>query len=86
MHDQWMAVFDDDGPRLERIRTDLPGRNISPTRETLSAIASVSEELSAVYWRIFGIVLFAKLSYGLSPSEAEAECETALSLISGVRK
>lgn len=86
LHDQWMAVFDDDGPRLERIKTDVPGQNISPTRETLRSIASVSEELSAVYYRIFGIFFFAKLSEGLSPSEVESECETALSLISGVHE
>jgi hypothetical protein len=89
LHDQWIAVFDDEGPRLERIRTDIPGNNIpggnmSPTRETLGSISSVSGELSAVYYRILGILLFAKRSYGLSPSEVESDCAGALSLISGV--
>jgi hypothetical protein len=86
LHDQWIAVFDNDGPRLDRIRTDVPSDNMSPTRETLGAISSVSGELSAVYYRILGILLFAKRSYGLSPSEVESECGRALSLISGVNK
>jgi hypothetical protein len=89
LHDNWMAVFDDDGPRLERIRTDVPGVenvgiNITPTPDTLSSIAAVSSELTAVYYRILGIFLYAQLSNGLTPSEVETECETALSLISGV--
>jgi hypothetical protein len=89
LHDDWMAVFDDDGPRLERIRTDVPGVenvgvNIAPAPDTLSSIAAVSSELTAVYYRIFGIFLFARLSNGLTPSEVETECETALSLICGV--
>jgi hypothetical protein len=86
LHDQWMAVFDDDGPRLERVRTDVPVDNITPTPETLDSIKSVSEELSAADWRIFGIFFFAKLSEGLDPSEIETECETALQLITGVHE
>jgi hypothetical protein len=86
LHDQWMAVFDDEGPRLERVRTDrpgIPGHNLSPTRETLRSIKSVSEELWAVWFRIFGMFLYAQLSDGLSPAEVEVECATALSLICG---
>jgi hypothetical protein len=86
LHDEWIAVFDDEGPRLERTRTDIPRDNMSPTRETLSDIRSVSSELSAVYYRILGILLFAKRCCGLSPSEVESECGKALSLISGVDK
>ena len=79
-----MAVFDDDGPRLERIRTDVPGVenvgvNITPTPDTLSSITAVSSELAAVYYRVLGIFLFAQLSNGLTPSEVETECETAFS-------
>jgi hypothetical protein len=86
IHDQWIAIFDDDGPRLEHIRTNRPTDNISPTRETLDAISSVSRELTAAYYRIFGILLFAKQSDGLTPSEVENECGTALSLMSGLNK
>jgi hypothetical protein len=86
LHDQWMAFFDDDGPRLERTRTDVPSANITPSRENLDSIKSVSEELSAVSWRVFGIFFFAQLSGGLPPSEIETECKTALSLITGVHE
>jgi hypothetical protein len=86
LHDQWMAIYDDDGPRLERIGTAdvISGPNINPTRETLGSIKSVSDELTAVYYRILGIFFLAQLSDGLTPEEVETECETALSLISGV--
>ena len=86
LHDNWMAVFDDDGPRLERIRTDVPGVenvgvNITPTPDTLSSIyGSVKRAGGRVLPRILGIFLFAQLSNGLTPSEVETECETALSL------
>jgi hypothetical protein len=86
LHDQWMAVFDEQGPRLERIRTDLPGDSISPTRETLGTISAVSEALSAAHFRILGIWLFVGLSRGLLPTEVEDQCANALSLISGVQK
>jgi hypothetical protein len=86
LHDQWMAVYDAEGPRLERVRTDIPGvpgLDICPTRETLSSIKSVSEELSAVWFRIFGIFLYAQLSEGLPESEVEKDCARPLSLITG---
>jgi hypothetical protein len=86
LHDQWMAVIDDDGPHLEHIRTDVAGDRIQPSRETLSAITSVSAELSAAYYRILGILLFAKLSDGLPTPEVEARCERALRLISGANR
>jgi hypothetical protein len=86
LHDQWMAVYDDEGPRLARVRTDRPGvlgHDISSTRETLSSIKSVSEELSTVWFRIFGIFLYAGLSEGVPESEVETECTRPLSLIAG---
>ena len=36
-----------------------------------------------MWYRIFGIFLYAELSEGLSPSEVEAECARPLSLICG---
>jgi hypothetical protein len=84
LHDQWMAVFDDAGPRLERIRTDLPGGilgDIPPVRETLHSISEISRELTSAYYRVLGIVLFAKLSSGLTDSEIEQQCTDALDLM-----
>jgi hypothetical protein len=85
LHDQWMAVYDKEGPRLERVRTDVSSEpRKTPTRETLGAIKSVSDELSAVWFRIFGIFAHAQLSDGVPPEEVEVECQSPLSLISGV--
>jgi hypothetical protein len=85
LHDQWMAVYDKEGPRLERVRTDVPFEpGMTPTRETLGAIKSVSVELSAVWFRIFGIFAHAQLSDGVPPEEVKVECQRPLSLISGV--
>lgn len=82
LHDQWIAIFDEDGPSLERTDTGTIG-NISPTRETLSSISNVSEELTSAYYRILGILLYAKISCGLTDEEIAAECKTAFDLIRG---
>jgi hypothetical protein len=82
MHDQWMAVFDDEGPRLHRIqRESLTG--IDASTETRNALSSTSDDLMSAYYRVLGILILLGLSKGASDVESDTDCQKAVALIAG---
>lgn len=81
LHDDWVARYDELGPRLQRWSTNDIARDIPASSETLEAILSVSIDLTTAYYRLFGLYLFVRIAKGLTPSEIEIQCANAVELM-----